>query len=329
MDIKAMQAEGATKATAWLAQAIPSEERVSPPLQSEPAKPDQTVVPPPEAPKPQDPPVVKPGIAEAIRQDREARARAQAAQTEASKYKTELDTLRKENEQLRSSIDSSDPFEFLRASKLTKEQQALWGQAFLYDLKPEVAPPEFRLDLYKAEQARKEAAQAEERAREQQEFEARAARTHLENYGNDLFSYVQSNPGSSPESEMWFTEDGPDGQPTVNHRAYSQSLLATADNLARRAQQTGQRADLTPANIARVLEAEVSKRLSRRDAKKAGSAKPPEQGTGTSPGQNGKPAVETTTTTSAAGLRGGPPLPPDMSDAARAARAAAVLFSPK
>ena len=330
IDIKAMQAEGQAKATAWLTQNLPAEQQGSPaPTQPSPEVPQQS---------PADPGTAKsqvaaqeaqrPGMAEAIRRDREARMAAQTAQTEAGKYKGELEALRRENEQLKLSSGTADPFEFLRSRKLTKEQQALWGQAFLYDLKPEVAPQEFRLDLYKAEQARQKELEAEEAARTRAEQERQAEQAHLQRYGNDLLSYVQSNPGSSPESEMWFTEEAPDGTTAVNHRVYAQSLLATADNLVRRAQATGQQADLSPANIARVLEAEVSKRLQRRDAKRAGSAQKPPQGTETQPGPNGKLA-DVTTTVSSAGLRGGPPQPPDMSEEARKSRAAAALFNTK
>ena len=323
MDINAAQAEGQSKATAWLAQNLPIEETLVSPL----AEKTPPAVPP--ATPPAQPPVdTKPGIAEAIRRDREARAAAQTASQEASKYKGELEALRTENESLKASGATTDPFEFLKHRKLTKDQQALWGQAFLYDLKPEVAPQEFRLDIYKAEQARQKAAEAEQAQREQAEAAQQQQRAHLDRYADELIAHVQASPGSSPESELWFSEDGPDGQPQVNHRVYAQSLFATADNLARRAQKTGQPADLSPANVARVLEAEVSKRLARRDAKRGSKpAETTKQVPPVVPAQGGKPATETTT--SADGLRGGPPLPPDMSDEARKARAIAAAFGGK
>lgn len=333
LDIKAVQAESLNKATAWLTQNLPAEEQapvqvVAPPPQAQvvqPPVPAGVVPPKVETPAPVVP--AKPGMADAIRRDREARAAAQAAQGEATKAKSEVEALRKENEQLKALGGANDPFDFLRNRKLTKEQQALWGQAFLYDLKPEVAPPEFRLDLYKAEVARKEAETKVQAEREAGERAQQVARGQIDQYANDILQHIQSNAGSCPESETWFTEDGPDGATQVNYRVYAQSLLATANNLVERAQRVGQQADLSPANIARVLEAEVSKRLARRDAKKAGSAKTDTQATG-QPAQGGKPATEGTTT-SAAGLRSGPPLTPDMSDDARKARAAAALFGTK
>lgn len=316
MDINAASAEGQTKATAWLAQNLPVE-ATPPPV----TPPDPAVVVPPAAVVP-----AKPGLADEIRRDREARAARQAEQTGAVKYKADLDALRKENEQLKALGGATDPFEFLRGRKLTKEQQALWGQAFLYDLKPEVAPQEFRLDLYKAEQARKEAEKAEQAQQAEREQAQQAERGYLDRYANEVLQHVQSSPGSNPESEMWFSEDGPEGQPQVNHRVYAQSLMATADNLARKAQAAGQQADLSPANVAKVLEAEVSKRMQRRDAKKAGSAKTEQKPV--TPGQSGKQATDTTTT-SAEGLRGGAPLPPATTEAERKARAAIALFSAK
>lgn len=322
MDIKATQSESVTKATAWLEQNLPT--ATPDPAPDAAIAPAETPATPPAAQ-----PVDKPGIADAIRRDREARAAAQTSNQEATKYKSELEAARKEIDGLKALGSATDPFEFLRYRRLSKEQQALWGQAFLYDLKPEVAPQEFRLELYKAEQARKEQERAAAEEKAQLEQAQQTQRAHLDRYSDDLVQHVQSSAGSNPESEMWFSEEGPDGQLQLNHRVYAQSLLATADNLARRAQKTGQQADLSPANIAKVLEAEVSKRMQRRDAKRAGSAQSDKKQVQPAvPAQNGVQANDTTTT-SAEGLRSGAPLPKDMSDTARAARAAAVLFGTK
>lgn len=325
IDIKAAQAEALTKATSWLTQNLVVEEPVAQePTVVQPAQPPATGQPAISAPIEVAPVVpTKPGLADAIRQNREVRAQASTAQADVTKTRGELEALRKENESLKSLGAATDPFEFLRNRKLTKEQQALWGQAFLYDLKPEVAPQEFRLDLYKAEQAREKAEAAAAEEREAAENAQLEQRSHLDRYANELHQYVQSNPGSSPESELWFTEDGPDGQVQVNHKVYAQSLFATADNLSRRAQKSGQQADLSPANVARVLEAEVSKRLQRRDAKRAGGA----QQTQAQVKQGAQ--AQTTTTLSAQGLGGGPPLPPAKTDQERRERAMAVLAGGK
>lgn len=321
MDITAAQTDSASKATAWLAQNLPVVETPADPAPVVPA------VTPPVVP-PATPPgqvVEKPGIAEAIRQDRETRAAAQATNQEVTKYRGELDAANKKIAALEATGSATDPFEFLRHRRLSKEQQALWGQAFLYDLKPEVAPQEFRLELYKAEQARKEQERAEADEKAQAERSVAQQRAQLDHYADELVQHVQSSAGSNPESEMWFSEEGPDGQLQLNHRVYAQSLLATADNIARIAQKTGKQADLSPANIAKTLEAEVSKRMQRRDAKRASGAQgDKKQVVPAVPAQGGTQATNTTTI-SAEGLRGGAPLPKDMSDEARRARAAAVM----
>lgn len=141
---------------------------------------------------------------------------------------------------------------------------------------------------------------------------------HLTHYADELMTHVTTATGSSPESEAWFTETASDGTEQVNHLMYARSLMATADNLARTASQRGQQADLSPANVAKVLEQEVARRMARRDAKRGQQApekKPAAAGT--------KPPASGTqpTTTSAEGLRGGPPEPKDMSDTARKQRA--------
>lgn len=324
MDIKAVQAEASTKAAAWLTTNL----QVEAPTSVAPAV-VPPVVPPTEtkAPAPIVPTPVAPGLADKIRQDREARAQAAAAQGEASKYKGEVEALRKENESLKALGAANDPFEFLKGRKLSKEQQALWGQAFLYDLKPEVAPQEFRLELYKAEQARKEAAREAQDQRQSAEQARAVEKAQLDRYADDLMQHVQTASGSNPESEDWFSVKAEDGSFALDHRAYAQSLLATANNLAATAAQEGRQADLSPANIARTLEAEVAVRMQRRDAKRASKAKTETQ---VKPAtvQGGTQAA-VTMTTSAEGLRSGAPVPPDLSDEARRARAAAAMFGTK
>lgn len=331
MDIKAAAVEGQNKALAWLTANVPAEEPANQTVGQPQAAttPVSLAVTPPageqkSAEQPATPPVqpvqAKPGIADAIRRDREQRQQQQQVQADTSKYKAEAEALKKELADLKAMGATTDPFEFLRLRNLTKEQQAEWGQAMLYDLRPEVAPQNFRLELYKAQQARQREAEKAEQERQAQEVAARAQQEHLTRYADELMQHVTTAAGSNPESEMWFTETAPDGTEQVNHLAYARSLMATADNLARTAAAKGQQADLSPANIAKVLEQEVSRRMQRRDAKRGQRA--PEQ----------KPAVADAksasgtqpTTTSASGLRGGPPEPKDMSDAARKARAIAA-----
>jgi hypothetical protein len=329
MDIAAIQAQAAAKTSAWLGTALPSDADQALQGKGEPLSPLVPVATTPVVPAPTTPASAeaKPGLSESIRRDREARAAAAAAQSEAGKYKGEVETLRKEVEALKSLGAATDPFDFLKHRKLTKEQQALWGQAFLYDLKPEVAPQEFRLELYKAEQARKEQAQAEAAERQAAEQMKAAEKAQLDRYADDLMQHVQTAAGSNPESEDWFTVKTPEGTFELDHRAYAQSLLATANNLAATAAREGRQANLSPENIARVLEAEVAVRMERRDARRASKAKTETQVKPVT-AQGGAQAAMTTTT-SAEGLRSGAPTPPDLSDEARRARAAAAMFGTK
>lgn len=325
MDIKEAAVEGQNKAIAWLTANIPAEE--STPVVPQAATPPAVPVVTPSAGehKPAEVPVVppvqpvqaKPGIADAIRRDREQRAAQATVQVDATKKDAELNSLKKELADLKALGATSDPFEFLRLRKLSKDQQAEWGQALLYDLRPDVAPQNFRLDLYKAEQARKEEAHRAEQERAAQEEAAQAQQAHLTRYADELMQHVTTSSGSSPESELWFTEAAPDGTEQVNHLMYARSLMATADNLARTAAQRGQQADLSPANVAKVLEQEVARRMSRRDAKRGQQAPENKPAAGTKPPASGTQP----TTTSAEGLRGGPPEPKDMSDTARKQRA--------
>ena len=328
MDIAKAQADGQARAAKFL-EANPVMIAEAPAPVTEVAKPAEA--PAVVAPAAVTPVPAKPGMADAIRADRENRQRAAQEKSEATKYKEELANTKKELEALRTAQNLRDPLEFARNRNMTKEEQALWGQALLYDLKPEVAPPEFRLEIYKAQQARERAEEArtaqEARAneeRERTESVQREQQQRLAGFAADLEATVKSLPaGSNPESETWFTEESPDGTANVNHAAYVQSLLATANNLANAAAQRGQVADLSPANVARVLEAEVAKRMKRRDARMAGSAKT----TGAAPKTaSGEPATSALSTKT---LGGGAPQPPDTSDAARKARAAAVLWGTK
>ncbi len=323
IDIKAVQAEAASKAAQWITTEAPVTEQAAPVAVPAPAP-----VPDPATTAPAQQPAQRWFRGNTVPDTLVARMNAAAAQaqTEASKYRGELEQLRKENEALKSLGAATDPFEFLKGRKLSKDQQALWGQAFLYDLKPEVAPQEFRLELYKAEQARKEAERIETANREEAEQAEAQTRAHFERYAGELHTHVQSSAGSNPESEMWFTEDGPDGQPTLNHGAYAQSLLATAKNLANSAARQGQQADLSPANIARVLEAEVSKRMARRDAKRTSAVQPAKAVEPAKPAPGG---TQPTITASDTGLRGGTPTQPAQTPDERRARAAAAMYSAK
>lgn len=277
-----------------------------------------------EAPAEPAKPAAKSNLADIIRQEREARQKAQAEQGNAKKYQDELATIRAENEKLRALTSIEDPLEFVHARKMTPEEQLLWGQAFLYGLKPEVAPQEFRLELFKAEQRREKEKERQMMEQQQQEAAEKQQQEAVMKYAGVLDQAVRSfAEGSYPESEAWFTADGPEnGSPVFDHDAYVQSLMATANNIAEMARKNGQQADLNPASVAKVLEAEVAKRQARRDARVAARNKKPEQKDQSVP--DAKPRVESPESTR--GLSAGGPRPKAKTDAERMARAAEVLF---
>lgn len=267
----------------------------------------------------------KPGLANAIRADRETRQATRQDATEAKKYKDELATVQAKLAELQRLADLDDPLAYARAKKFTPEMQAMWGQALLYELKPEVAPQEFRLELYKAQQERKEAERM--KAEEQRAIEAgeSAKAQQIQGYVADLRGAATSfAPGSYPESEDWFVSEGENGSPSFNQEAYVQSLFATANNLSIVANQTGQQADVSPANVARVLEADVAKRMKLRDAKataRRATTKAVE------PVKTAPSGVQPVETMSTKGLGAGVPRPPAKTDDERLSRAAAALFA--
>ena len=283
-----------------------------------------------EAPKPEvQAQTPAPSLADAIRADREARQRAAQFQTKATQAEDENKSLKVELERYKKLAEIDDPLEYIRARNFPKELQAAWGQAFLYELKPEVAPPEFRLELYKAQQVKKEKEQAEARQRQEEEQRLSTEQQQIQQYAGVLSSTARSfAPGSYPDSEAWFTSDNPDpqGVPVVDHDAYAQSLLATARNLSVAAAQTGQQADLSPANVARVLEQEVQRRLGRRDRVVAARGKKIAAPEAPTSGQGKQPPV------SPSGNRdvgAGGPRPPAKTEDERVQRAMEAMYSPK
>jgi hypothetical protein len=271
-----------------------------------------------EAPKPAP---AKPGLANAIRDDRAKRTETRQVSEEAKRYKDELSQAQAQIAELKRLAEIDDPLAYARAKKFTPELQAMWGQALLYELKPEVAPQEFRLELYKAQQERKEAERAKMEEQREVEQAEQARVQQIQGYVAGLRGEVDKfAPGSYPESEDWFVSEGEDGSPTFNQDNYVRSLVATANNLAIVANKTGQQADLSPTNVARVLEAEVAKQLKLRDGRVAAR-----RGTKTAPTeQSGKQSAETLSTRA---VGGGAPRPAAKTDAERLDRAAAALFA--
>jgi hypothetical protein len=288
-----------------------------------PEAPPAAEAPPPPAPEPPPaPPAEKgPSLADVIRQQREARERAQTEAARAKDWESKYSEAQAEIERLRQSTDfEADPVAYAKARGWDSEKQALMGQMLLYDLVPDKAPPDLRIRLFESKQAR-EKREAEEKQRV--EAEARV-REHAEGQYNMFVSAVDQaastfEPGSFPESEAWFGED---------HDTYVRSLVATAMNLANAAQSEGKVADLSPASIARALEAEVSRRMTARDERRgkrspAAPAAPAPQ----EPAQSGGGVQPTESTKGTYGS--GAPVPKATTDQERVQRAIAAAFKPR
>lgn len=247
------------------------------------------------------------------RQDREARQRAEQSHKETA---TRVAALEAELQKVKTQDDPlSDPASWAKARGYTKEQQALLGQTLLYDLVPDKAPPDLRIKLFEARHARETSAKEAARVEAERAAQAKATEQQLANYAATLTGAAQSfTAGSHPESEAWFGED---------KATYARSLLATANNLAEVAQKTGKVADLSPAAVAAVLEAEIAGRMRARDAR-AASAQRKQSTEGEAQVSGKQPASGETTSTR--GLGAGPPRSRAQTDAERIQRAIEAGF---
>lgn len=262
-------------------------------------------------------------LAERIRLDREERAKRQAREAEERSFKQELEQARAEIQALKSApAPEDDIIGYARARKWDRERQAHYGQMLLYDLVPDKADANVRMDLFRSEQRLKER-QAEERAAQEREAQEKArqealaaeGRAQLQAYEGMLDASVRTfEPGVYPESQDWFGDD---------HRSYTQSLLATANNLAEAARNAGQAVDLSPGNVAKVLEQELANRQRLRDERR-GKRTPPRQEpappVAAKQGRDGTPIDPSTLT------ENGKPRPPAASEEERLRRAMDVAF---
>lgn len=278
----------------------------------------------PEAPAPEAPAEqpaqepAKPSLAETIRQaraEREARAAAESARSDLA---AKLAAAEARAAAAEAAASAADPIQIARARKLSREQQAEWGKALLYDLVPEEAPADYRVTMLERRLAEKEEAAKAEREAERRAQQQAYLNQQLESYRATVQSAAQTFPaGSHPESEAWFGDD---------RRAYAASLLATADNLAKAANQSGQRANLDPAHVAGVLEAEVAGRMKARDARRGKAQNRDDAEGAQTPSESGRTAGQPTSTK---GLSSGGPRSPAKSDRERIARAVAAAFPTK
>lgn len=264
----------------------------------------------------------EPPLAEVLRARREAAAKAQAEAQKRSSVEQELAATREEIARLRSSANfEDDPVGFAKARKWTPEQQLLYGQSLLYDLAPDKADPDFRMKMFEDRARRKEAEEAKAREEAEKTSREQAVQQQVQQFYHDTAAAVRSfEAGSFPESEAWFGED-------VD--SYMQSLMATARNVSLAAQRAGRVADLSPAALAAVLEAETARRLSARDERKQ-KRQPaqPAQPIAARPAPSDMPPdISTMNTRNMMGS--GTPRPPAMDEKERIRRAAEAAFRSK
>lgn len=273
--------------------------------------------PAPEAPKNETP------LAQVIRANREARQAAQAAEANRSSTAAELKQARDELARMKADRDAfeADPVGYAKARKWTPEQQLLYGQSLLYDLAPDKADPDFRIKMFEDRQKR-EAADREKAEQERQaKAQAEQAQAQVQEFYQDTAAAVRTfGAGSYPESEDYFGGD---------FNTYMASLMATAKNVADAATRQGKVADLRPAALAALLEAETARKMAERDARKQARA-PQTQAQGRA--DAGMPAggMQSIETLSARNMTGaGTPRPPATDDKERIRRAAEVAFRSK
>lgn len=254
-------------------------------------------------------------IIAAQREERQARI---AKESETKDLRSKYEALQAEHDNLKKSAAfEDDPVAYGKARGWSAETQAQIGQFLLYDLVPDKAPSDLRIRLFEMKQARKEAEAAKTQSEAQRQAAIEDNKARLAEYGEILKNSIPTfEEGSAPESEAYYGDD---------LDTYQRSLMATAMNMSNVSKQTGQPVDLSPANVRRVLEAEVMKRMSARDARVA--ARKPKQAAPGVPAVGKQAPVETE---SSRGLSGnGAPIQPAASEAERVQRAIEALVRKK
>lgn len=301
-----------------------------------PAKAAPAVAPAPEpevakpAPVEVKPDPVNAELAEEIRKLRENRLAREQAAAQDKTWEQKYNELKSQAEGQMSFDD--DPVAYARAKGWDKEKQLLFGQMLLYDLAPDKAPGDLRIRLFESKQAQKEREAEEKRkAEETQRAEQEKASTYQNFVASVDNAAAAFEPGSFPESEAWFInpESG-----EMDHDTYVRSLVATAVNMANAAQREQRVADLSPASIAKTLEAEVARRMAKRDEKRGKVVKAAPQTEqpvvqqevpGSAPRITGPSGMQPTESTRGTYGSGGP-TPKAISDGERVSRAAAAAF---
>lgn len=230
------------------------------------AKPAEPSTPAAEPPKTEEPAksLGSSSLAEQIRADREARLAREKAVAEQTDYKAKLAEAEAKIAELSktSEIARRDIVAHLTALGFTAKDLATAGESIMYHLVPDQAPPDIRIRTLEArlDRERREAEEAEQRKaqeadkRRAEEAAQEAERMQAE-YVESLRTVVETAESTGlVHSVAWFAD---------SHAEYTESLLRTAQNLATTAQAQGKVADLSPANVAAVLEKHLLERASR------------------------------------------------------------------
>lgn len=292
-------------ATTWIGGFAPGQS--SPDPLAPPKEPEKPATPAPKAPE-----VKAEPLAELIRARREERQARERIESQHKSTEKRVEELTSELTRFKSARNDflADPIGYAKANNWTKEEQILVGQALIYDIVPDKAPPDFRSKLMDLRDQRKEKQAQDAAAKAEQERATQAYQQELTSYATGLNAAAQNfEEGSHPESEAWFGDD---------HDTYMNSLMATARNLAAVANSEGRVADLSPAAVAAVLEQEVATRMARRDEQR--SARTATPAPAVKPDQGG--GKQAAVTESPRGMQGsGGPRPPARTESERLQRA--------
>lgn len=215
-----------------------------------------------EAPKP-----TTQSLADLIREDRASKAERARVEAETATWKIRAEKAEEALGKFRADREDlvMDPVGYMTSRELSKQELAVVGETLLYSLVPEKANAEQRSRMVEAQVKRAEALAVKREAKSRADAEARQAEADMKARANEVQAYAQSVAQVAktwsgeaahpfPVSGAWFAEE-----PEVYH----QSLVQTAANLARAAQEQGTVADLSPRNVASVLEAHLAKRAGR------------------------------------------------------------------
>lgn len=257
------------------------------------------------------------------------RARREAQQKEVQRqtaYEAENARLKAENEALRkASAFEDDPIAYAKAKNWDREAQLTFGKALIYDLAPDQADPNFRVKMFEDKQKREEKTKAEQAEKQRQAEEKASQRETITRFAQDLESGVmQFEAGSYPESEAEYE----------NVEDYLRTMFTTAMRMSEEATQQGTIADLSPASIAKRVEADTVAQVAAREKRRAARRTPSPSGTQQSetppvvktpePQPEASQSFDTTSTKTLSG--GGSPQPPAKTEAERKQRALAALF---